>query len=130
MPHFIVEYSSNLDASQDMQHLSDLIRDVAAETGVFPLGGIRVRLHPCDIYTIADGHEENAFVSLIVRLGAGRDVETKRQAGQAIFDAVCGFFDAELAGGYFMVSLDMVENEAELSFKKNSVHGRLKAGMS
>ena len=126
MPHFTVEYSRNLDDRHDFQKLADLIRDVAAETGVFPLGGIRVRLYPAEIYSIADGHPENSFVSISVRIGAGRDPETKRAAGQAVFDAVCGFFSADLEGGHFMVSLDIAENDPDVSFKRNTVHGRLK----
>ncbi len=126
MPHFIVEHSSNLSQRHDFQALSDLIRDAADKTGVFPLGGIRVRMHPVDTYTIADGHSDNAFVSIVVRIGAGRDTATKKTAGQSVFDAVCGFFAAELAGSHFMMSLDIVENDPDVSFKRNTIHGRLK----
>ncbi|MEM8750746.1 MAG: 5-carboxymethyl-2-hydroxymuconate Delta-isomerase [Pseudomonadota bacterium] len=126
MPHFIVEYSSNLEGHHDLRALSDLIAKTAIDTGVFPLGGIRVRLYPSEIYTIADGHPENGFVSILVRMGAGRTEEVKKAAGQAVFDAVAGFFSHALEGGYFMLSLDVQENEAAFSFKKNGVHGRLK----
>lgn len=127
MPHFIVEHSSGVGAKHDLQRLSDLIRDKADNTGVFPRGGIRVRMHPVETYTIADGHPENAFVSILVRIGAGRDMVTKKAAGQAVFDAACDFFAAELEGGHFMISLDIVENDPDVSFKRNTVHGRLKA---
>ncbi len=126
MPHFIVEYSHNLAQRHDFQALSDLIRDAANRTGVFPLGGIRVRMHPADICTIADGHVDNAFVAILVRIGAGRDTATKNAAGQAVFDEICQFFITELEGGHFMISLDIVENSPEVSFKRNTVHGRLK----
>lgn len=125
MPHFIVEHSANLAESYDLQALADIIRDAAAETGVFPLAGIRVRFHPSEIYTIADGHPENAFLAIVVRLGAGRDMETKNRAGKMVFDAVCGFFGDAMTNGHMMVSLDMDENNAELSFKANSVHRRM-----
>lgn len=125
MPHFIVEYSSNLARSHDLGKLGELIRDVAVETGVFPLSGVRVRFHPSELYVIADGHRDNAFMSIIVRLGEGRDMETKQRAGQMIYDAVCEFFKAELAGGHFMLSLDLQEIISDVSYKKNTVHTRL-----
>lgn len=125
MPHFIIEHSSNLEQSHDLKQLGEMIRDAAEATGVFPLGGIRVRFHPCETYVIADGHPDNAFLSVIVRIGVGRDMETKKRAGQALFDVICDFFDEDLQGGHFMVSLDIDENVPDVSFKKNSVHGRL-----
>jgi len=127
MPHFIVEYSSNLAAAKDMHQLAQIICNAAVQTGVFPLGGIRVRLYPSEVYAIADKHEQNAFVAINVRMGAGRDLVTKKQAGQTVFDAVAEFFSKELEDGYFMLSLDITENDPEVSFKKNSVHGRLKS---
>ena len=126
MPHFNVEYSANLAGRHDMQTLADLISDVAADTGVFPLGGIRVRMEAFDIVSIADKHPENAFVSIVIRIGSGRDAATKKAAGQRVFDTVCDFFAIELEGGHFMISLDIVENDPEVSFKRNTVHARLK----
>jgi len=125
MPHFIVEHSANLSESHDLQVLADLIRDAAVETGVFPLAGIRVRFHSSEIYTIADGHHDNAFLAIVVRLGAGRDTKTKQQAGKRVFDVVCDFFGDFVKSGHMMVSLDMDENNPELSFKANSVHQRM-----
>ena len=125
MPHFIIEHSSNVGQSHDLKLLGEIIRDAADATGVFPLGGIRVRFHSCETYVIADGHPDNAFLSVIVRIGAGRDLETKRKAGQVVFDAICDFFEDDLKGEHFMVSLDIEENIPDVSFKKNSVHGRL-----
>jgi len=127
MPHFNVEYSANLADRHDMQALADIIGDTAVETGVFPLGGIRVRMEAFDIVSIADKHPENAFVSIVVRIGAGRDSATKKAAGQAVFDRICDFFTIELEGGHFMISLDIVENDPGVSFKRNTVHARLKA---
>lgn len=125
MPHFIIEHSADLADPSELKKLGELVRDVAVETGVFPLGGIRVRFHPCETYVIADGHEDNKFISIIVRIGAGRTLEAKQMAGQKIYDAVSSFFEAELAGEHFMISLDINEINADVSFKKSTIHGRL-----
>ena len=47
MPHFIVEYSSNLDDEIKIQKLLSTLHDATLETGVFPLGGIRFRAIRC-----------------------------------------------------------------------------------
>ncbi len=127
MPHLIVEHSANLSETHDLQRLSDELRTVIDETGIFPLAGVRVRFHPSEVYTIADSHPDNGFLAIIMRVGAGRDVETKQKAGQAVFDHACAFFAGEIQAGTMMVSVDIEENNPELTFKKNGVHGRLSA---
>ena len=42
MPHFTIEYSANLEPLLDMGKVVEVVRKAAAETGIFPLGGIRV----------------------------------------------------------------------------------------
>src|SRR4051794_21763807 len=53
MPHFTIEYSANLEPGLDMQAVVELVRRAAVETGIFPLGGIRVRAIRCDFSAIA-----------------------------------------------------------------------------
>ena len=48
MPHFTIEYSANLDGRVDMGLVVELVREAAVETGIFPLGGIRVRAIRCE----------------------------------------------------------------------------------
>lgn len=130
MPHVIVEHSARLAQSHDMQAFSDMLRDAAVDTGIFPLAGTRVRLYAADIETIADGDPGNAYVAIILRIGAGRDETTRKRAGQALFDAARGFFKTEMDTGYFMLSLDMQINDPAVSFKENGVHRRLAEGAS
>ena len=125
MPHFIVEYSDNLSSKRDWGKLPKLISDAAMETGLFPLAGMRVRLYPVQEHSIADEHPDNAFVAIVVRIGAGRSKEDQNKAGQHIFDVLSEFFSTELQSGHFMLSLDIVENDPKVSFKANSIHSRL-----
>ncbi len=125
MPHLIVEHSANLSKSHDMQALADCINEAVQTTGIFPLAGIRVRLHPSQICSIADGHPDNAFVAIIMRIGAGRDLATRQRGGQAVFDAVCDFFKTEMDSGFMAVSLDIEINDPDMSLKKNGIRTRL-----
>lgn len=126
MPHFIVEYSSNLEERADIAALCEEIRKVALTTGVFEAGGIRVRAYPARHFAIADAHDRNAFVHLQLRVGAGRSVERLKAAGETVFDALKAFFAAELGESHFGLSFEIAEIHSELSWKANSIHPRLR----
>ena len=88
MPHFTLEYSANLDARVDMGKVVEVVRKAAVETGIFPLGGIRVRAIRCEHYAIADGRADFGFLDMVLRLGEGRDLATRKKAGEHIFKAL------------------------------------------
>ena len=88
MPHFTIEYSANLDERVDMGAVVELVRKAAVETGIFPLGGIRVRAVKCEHYAVADGQKNFGFLDMVLRLGEGRDLATRKQAGEHIFKAL------------------------------------------
>jgi 5-carboxymethyl-2-hydroxymuconate isomerase len=85
MPHFTVEYSANLEPSVDIGAVVEVVRSVAVETGIFPLGGIRVRAIRCEHFAIADGGDNYGFLDMVLRLGEGRDLATRKKAGEQIF---------------------------------------------
>jgi 5-carboxymethyl-2-hydroxymuconate isomerase len=87
MPHFSIEYSANLDAQVDMSEICELVRKAAVDTGIFPLGGIRVRAIRCEHYAIADGRPGYGFLAMLLRLGEGRNLAARQKAGEHIFRA-------------------------------------------
>ncbi|MEE9313226.1 MAG: 5-carboxymethyl-2-hydroxymuconate isomerase [Rhizobiaceae bacterium] len=125
MPHMIVEHSADLSKSHDMQKLANLMAEAAVATGIFPLAGTRVRMHPVTTFAMADGHPDNAFVAVVMRIGAGRDLEARKHGGQTVFDVVCDYFATEIDSGFMAVSLDMEINDPEVSFKRNGLAKRL-----
>jgi len=126
MPHLVIQHSANLDALTDMQALCEVLNTVMIETGLFPKGGIRVRAIASKAYSIADGHPENGFADLILRMGAGRTLADKKRAGEAILQAARAHFSTLLAQPHFALSLEIVEIDPDLSWKVNSIHDRLK----
>lgn len=134
MPHALIEYSSNLEGQLDFPRFLTALRDSALATGVFPIGGVRVRAYRADHYVIADGHADNAFVHIMLRVGHGRDLETRKRACDAIFATAC----EQLATLYeripLGISLEMQEVDAVLTCKKNNLHEYVKrrqeAGMN
>lgn len=126
MPHFSFEYSRNLADRLDIQGLCDATHAAALETGMFEIGGIRVRATACDHYAIADRMTDNAFLHLTVRIGAGRSPVDVRQAGEAVFGAVASCCAALFDTPHFALSMELKEIDAELNWKRNSIHARLR----
>jgi 5-carboxymethyl-2-hydroxymuconate isomerase len=128
MPHFTIEYSANLDQSVDIAKVVEVVRKAAVETGIFPLGGIRVRAIRCEHYAIADGSPDFGFLDMVLRLGEGRDLATRKTAGEHIFKALSSHLDPVFAQSKFALSFDMQINDKDTSWKRNDIHDALKAG--
>ena len=126
MPHFTIEYSANLDARVNMGAVVELVRKAAVETGIFPLGGIRVRAVKCEHYAIADGRHNYGFLDMVLRLGEGRDLAARKKAGEHIFRILSGHLDPVFAASLFALSFDMQINDKDTSWKRNNIHEALK----
>jgi 5-carboxymethyl-2-hydroxymuconate isomerase len=127
MPHFTIEYSANLEGRLDIGATCEVVRKAAVETGIFPLGGIRVRAIRCDHYAIADGRGDLAFLDMVLRLGEGRDLPTRKKAGEHVFEALSRHLDHVFTSTKFALSFDMQINDKETSWKRNNIHESLKA---
>src|SRR5277367_1240101 len=126
MPHFTIEYSANLDPRVDMGKVVEVVRKAAVETGIFPLGGIRVRAIRCEHYAIADGSPQFGFLAMLLRLGEGRDLATRKKAGEHVFKALSSFLDPVFAKSPFALSFEMQINDKDMSWKRNNIHEALK----
>ena len=127
MPHFTIEYSGNLDRHVDMGAVVELVRKAAVETGIFPLGGIRVRAVRCEHYAIADARQDYGFLDMVLRIGEGRDLKTRQTAGEHVFQALSRHLDPVFASSKFALSFDMQINDKDTSWKRNNIHDALKA---
>ncbi len=128
MAHVTVEYTGNLAAEFDLHGLLSMIAAHMREeaSGVFPVGGIRVRAYRLDDYVIADGAcLDDGFINVEVKMGAGRDPSFR----QAYFNALFGRI-RELLEPVFSrrpLALSMYVSEVE-GWKHNSIHHRLEKG--
>jgi len=127
MPHFTLEYSANLDARVDMAKVVEVVRKAAVETGIFPVGGIRVRAVRCEHFAIADGNPNLGFLAMVLRLGEARDLATRKKAGEHVFRALSDHLDPVFAASKFALSFDIQINDKEMSWKRNNIHEALKA---
>ena len=127
MPHLIIEYSANLRETMDLPGLIDKAHHSAIATGVFPAGGTRTRGEERSDYRIADGHPDNGFVHLMIRLGHGRDEQTLQVAGEAIFNTVKEHLQPLFERTPLAISMEMQEIHPVLTYKHNNLHDYVKA---
>jgi len=125
MPHFIVEYSDNLERQLDVPALLELINETAAATGVFPLGGIRTRAVCHREYRVADGDPDNAFVYVTVKVGRGREPDVLQAACETLFAAIEGFVAPLYDSRGLSLGFDVMELDTVFAGKKNNIHERL-----
>lgn len=126
MPHMTIEYSANLDKAVDMRHLCALVSRAILDTGLFERGAVRVRAFSAEAYAVADGLPQNGFIDMNFRIGKGRSAEEKKLTGEAIFSAVTDHLAKLFETPHFALSLEIREIDAELSWKKNAIHPRLR----
>ena len=126
MPHLNIEYSANLEDALDIQALVDQIHETALGTGIFPLGGVRTRADPRKHYRIANGDPRAGYIHMMVRIGSGRDLETRRAAGDKIFAALCDFTDELYRSRPLALSFELHEIPPDMAWRKNNLHELLK----
>lgn len=121
MAHFIYEYSANLPEDiLDLPALMEKMHRVAADTGVFPLSGIRSRAIRCEEFRIADGAADKGFINLSMKVGRGRDEQTRLDCGQALFDTLVNHLQPLMDRQPVAVSFEMRELEELVKFNRKS----------
>jgi 5-carboxymethyl-2-hydroxymuconate isomerase len=127
MPHVLIEYSANLRDRIRVRELIGRLHETAIGTGVFPLAGTRTRAFARDDYRIADGHPDNGFVHVTLRVGHGRDLDTRLRAGRTVFEALCEHLAPVAASSPLAISFEVEEMHPQLSFRQNNLRDYLAA---
>ena len=122
MPHLIVEYSANLEPAIALDELLDKLRDSALGTGVFPLGGLRVRAISTDHYRIADCDPANGYVHVTALIGHGRPLDVRKRAGERLFATLTEHLGDVYERSPLAISFNIQEFHPELNFKMNNLH--------
>ena len=126
MAHLSFEYSANLEPVLDFQAFCDVMRDTMRDSGVFPLGGIRVRGTRVDVCAVADGDPHLGFVDMTVRMGQGRDAETRHSVTETLYAAAEAWLKSALDDRPFALSLEVMEIESRFAEKRfNTLHAHL-----
>lgn len=126
MPHVIVEYSANLEEDVSPRDMIDRIHATIVESGVFPIGGVRTRAERRDVYRVADGDPANAFCAILIRIGRGRDEDTRRRVSQAVLATLADVTADAFKRRGLSLSVEIQEIDEAGASRKNNLHERLK----
>lgn len=124
MPHQIIEYSANLEADLDIEKLVETMHETAVSIDALPVGGIRTRAARRDVYRIADGHEDNTFIHVSLRL-APRPAEVKKDAGERLFQALKDFVAPVFEKRPLALTLEIQEIDSDFRWKHNNIRDYL-----
>jgi 5-carboxymethyl-2-hydroxymuconate isomerase len=125
MAHCIVEYSANLEADLSPRQLLERMHATMVASGVFPLGGIRVRAARRDLYIVADGDPDHAFVAVLIRMGRGRDEATRKRVSQELLAALADETRESFARRGLSLSVEIQEIDEAGASRKNNLHERV-----
>jgi 5-oxopent-3-ene-1,2,5-tricarboxylate decarboxylase/2-hydroxyhepta-2,4-diene-1,7-dioate isomerase len=126
MPHIWIEYSGNL--TLDTRALMQTVQDAAVSDGsLFPLAGARTRALRVDDCLIVDGHPDNAFVHVVLRIGHGRNAEQKAALGERVFEALTAALAPQMAARPLGISMQIEEADPVLNYKLNNYREHLAA---
>lgn len=124
MPHFVVEYTDNIEDPRIEVLLTSVNQILLGQDGVYPPGGIRSRAHRLSEYAVADEAAAYAFVHAKLMIGAGRPAPVIKETGDRIFAAMRTHFAAAMARGYLALSLEIGEFSEAGTWKLNNIHAR------
>ena len=121
MPNLTVEYSQNLESNLDIEALLLVLHETAANIDALPVGGLRTRAVARKHFRIADGHPDNTFLSLVLRMAPGRPFDVRKMIGETLFQTLSKHLEPIYASTPLAVSFEIQELDADLRWKQNNV---------
>ncbi|HWO97921.1 MAG TPA: 5-carboxymethyl-2-hydroxymuconate Delta-isomerase [Bacillus sp. (in: firmicutes)] len=127
MPHLIIEYTDNIKNEADIPNLLVKVNSVLiGKSHIFPIGGIRSRAIELHDYCVADGAQDDAFVHVTLKIGAGRSEEDKKVTCDELFEVIKVHFADLFAERYLALSMELIEFSEAGTYKHNNIHARYK----
>jgi 5-carboxymethyl-2-hydroxymuconate isomerase len=122
MPHFIVEYSANLEHELDLDRLFANVHRHLIAMQQFPTGGIRSRARRIEHYCFADGLGDYAGVHVELKLSATRPQAMREEIGQRIFATLEAHFADLQARRFLALSMEVGLFHPGSFFNSNNLH--------
>lgn len=121
MPHIWVEYSANIEQDIDVPELLKTVQNALIDDGtIFPLAGARTRGIRIDNYHIVDGHPDNAFVYILMRVAPGRKPDDRKAAGDRVFAAAKEYLAHVMTDRPFGLTVQMQESDSTVNLKASN----------
>lgn len=110
MPHLVIEYSQNLEQSEDIHLLMESVYKAAVSSAVMQAKDIKIRAIPYSYFKLADSGD--SFIHVTCHLLAGRTPEQKVKLANSLRLSL-----AEKFSKVHSISIDIVNMDPD-AYKK------------
>jgi 5-carboxymethyl-2-hydroxymuconate isomerase len=107
MPHLVLEYSANVPDEPDFRRVLLDLHDALMESALFERKDIKSRAVRHDVFAVADGAEDRAFVALSITILDGRPDEVKAALSEAALEVLVRAFPKLAEGGRGAISVEI-----------------------
>jgi 5-carboxymethyl-2-hydroxymuconate isomerase len=121
MPHQVIEYSANLDDSLDIGGLVGALHETAVSIDALPTAGIRTRAVRREVFRIADGHPDNTFINVTLRIAEGRPLDVQKATGQKLFDELNRYVAEIYKSRPIALSFEIQEIKPDTRWKQSNI---------
>jgi 5-carboxymethyl-2-hydroxymuconate isomerase len=121
MPHQVIEYSANLDDALDIDGLVGALHETAVSIDALPTGGIRTRAARREVFRIADGHPDNTFINVTLRIAEGRPLDVQKATGQKLFDELNRYVAEIYQSRPIALSFEIQEIKPDTRWKQSNI---------
>ncbi|WP_413113218.1 hypothetical protein [Thaumasiovibrio sp. DFM-14] len=127
MPHFIIDYSSNLKPEADFTVLFDALQDYVTVSPTFPLAGCRCRALACPDFRVANGNSRFGYMHVNLRVGSGRTSGELAEAGDELVQIVKQWVEQlqNKTGLLCALSFEISQIDPELTWKDNPIRAAM-----
>jgi 5-carboxymethyl-2-hydroxymuconate isomerase len=107
MPHLVLEYSANVPDRPDPKRVLLDLHDALVASALFEKKDLKSRAVKHDVFTVADGAQDRAFVALSIAILDGRSDDVKAALSEAALDVLVRAFPKLVAGGRGAISVEI-----------------------
>ena len=111
----------------DVRALVQKIHAAVLASGVFKVGAVRTRAERREVYVIADGDPDYAFMHVDIRMAPGRDPTTRKSVAQGVLDTIVAETRDVFARTGLGLSVEVHEIDNSASLRRNNLHERVAA---
>lgn len=107
MPHLVLEYSANVPDRPDLGRVLLDLHAALMASALFDRKDLKSRAVRHEVFAVADGAPDRAFVALSIAILEGRPDEVKAALSEAALDVLVRAFPKLVAGGRGAISVEV-----------------------
>ena len=107
MPHLVLEYSANVPDRPDMKRVLLDLHEALLAAAPFERKDLKSRAVRHEVFAVADGSEDRAFVALSIAILEGRPDAVKAALSEAALEVLVRAYPELVAGGRGAISVEV-----------------------